>query len=205
VSTESNAVTAAVHVIGFNLPTEDRDAIGADAGPDLGVRWLAPAGTTLSGLIAQEEGAAFTFLVFMLGLGVDGIVKPPSREDGEGAGGGPWRSVEKLVTGVWQRQAAASDGRTSDSYVIFEMLNDLVAIKLAAPGARPARAEAALRAQLESLAVQWVAVLGELHKQTRGQLTRVYVLAEQDGEWSLSTPSASEAFLTELRPGGVAS
>ncbi len=121
-----------------------------------------------------------------------------------GAGGDLWRAVEKLITAVWRRQAASTDGLTSDSHVIFELLNDLVAIKLSAPGERPGRIEEALRPQLESLATQWVAVLSELHKQTRGQLTRVYVLAEQDGEWSLSTPSASEAFLKNLRPGDLA-
>ncbi len=81
--------------------------------------------------------------------------------------------------------------------MVFELATDLVAIKLL-PLDAP-RIEAALSAQMESLSGQWDAILAELHEQTRGPITRIYVLSEQDGKWTLTTPTESERFLQVLK------
>lgn len=181
-SQDSKAISAAVQLLGVALTLEDRERISNAAGPDLKVRWSVPSGSALP--TGQDQGPHSAFLVRLLGLGVHSVVSPGSGDSGI------WRSVRDLVAGVWQTLAKAEDGISSDAYVALDLATDLVAIKLS---------EEALSAQMESLSGQWDAILAELHEQTRGPITRIYVLSQQDGKWTLTTPTESERFLQVLK------
>ena len=186
----TDAIPADVQLLGVELSKEDRERVSAAMGAGFRVRWSVPSGAALSVDDAQRAHSAF---LVRLGLSVHKVVSP---RGGEAAGGDVWRGVEQLISGIWQGQAAADSSVMVDVYVVFELANDLVAIKFLPPD--PPRVEATLNAQLESLSGQWDSILREVQDQTRGPVMRIYVLSDQDDRWTLRTPEESEGFLRVL-------
>jgi hypothetical protein len=152
-----------------------------------------------------------SYLIFMLGVGLVSLVKPFYDGLAEEAGKDFWNVLKRLVAKIWEKQSSDAYAMSSDAYIIFELKDEHVGIRLSLSHVIKGEMgiqdfESLIDQSLKGLAASWEEIQSDIDQFDIGSSDanlpdftqafdkRIYIIRRAGKGWRIFAENSSEFF-----------